>query len=110
MDKLENELKQDVFEDKLIPYIQKYEFEALVLANADLLCEELNLKEKIVFDHPEEINHNFPPSKRISKLSSQYIKPTHGIKILKKANWKQLRERCPRFDQWISKLENLKVK
>jgi Domain of unknown function (DUF4276) len=120
---LENALSKDIDYHKFIPYIQLHEFEALLLANPEVLLAEYidieyqveRLKE-IVQEHdnnPEKVNtgKHTAPSKRIISLIPEYegnkvsvgavLAGIEGIEIQK--------ERCPHFGAWIDKIEKLKV-
>ncbi|HHJ49322.1 MAG TPA: DUF4276 family protein, partial [Phaeodactylibacter sp.] len=49
---------------------------------------------------------NTAPSKRLEKLLPGYKKVVHGNLIIKQGGISHLIKRCPRFAQWIEKLEN----
>jgi hypothetical protein len=106
---------------RLIPYIQLHEMEALFFAEPDQMaaafgnpalagffanavqecggCEKIN-------DKPQTA-----PSKRIQSAFPGYIKgrseAAHGPRIAEKLNLAAVREKCSRFDAWLTKLENL---
>ncbi|MGL6178167.1 MAG: DUF4276 family protein [Tannerellaceae bacterium] len=97
------------------PYIQKYEMEALMFASMDgfdLVVEDekaINELRAIVGSlAPEDINggRDTAPSKRLAKFFN-YDKVADGEIILEMIGLERIRERCPRFDQWITKIENL---
>ena len=106
-------LKQNTLKEKIIPYIQKYEFESLLFADKKNIAEVLALdpmqKEKLhqISEEPEEINNENPPSKRLSKIYPRYSKRINGVEIIKKIGLNKICERCPRFAAWIEKLEQL---
>lgn len=114
---LEGRIKQGIKSDqqhKIIPYIQMYEFEALLFSDATIMVTVLNINQNWVdeilneFSNVEEINNSkeTAPSKRIqSKV--HYIKTTHAPDILKKIGLKKIREKCIGFNAWLTQLENL---
>jgi hypothetical protein len=113
--KIKDKINKDK-QDKIIPYIQMYEFEALLFSDEKKIVEILNIKdENFVSNTLEECNNNpeninnspiTAPSKRIVK-ESQYIKTTHAPLILKNIGLTKIRKKCAGFDEWLSKLENL---
>jgi hypothetical protein len=104
---------------RFMPYIQRYEFEALVLAAADSLKTVFNaedqlaglsaLQSEIAGLPPEEINDSpmTAPSKRLLSRIPGYRKPLHGPDAIEEAGLSVVRSQCPRFDQWLSSLERL---
>ena len=47
------------------------------------------------------------PSKRIEKFNKRYKKTVTGIAIAKEIGLPTIRKKCPVFDEWLTKLENL---
>lgn len=104
---------------RLIPYIQRHEFEALVLASLESLYKWLDasddlaglakLHAEISGLAPEDINDDerTAPSKRLTARIPGYSKSLHGPGATSTTGLPQLRSACPRFDAWISKLERL---
>jgi len=104
---------------RLIPYIQAYEFEALVLAVAHTLSEQFDaddqllglaaLQAEIAGLPPEEINDSpqTSPSHRLRRLLPGYRKPVDGPDAIERAGLHVVRSLCPRFHQWLSNLEGL---
>lgn len=108
----------NVFGDnRFIPYIQLHEFEALVFANPQKL--ELiyldyssgisNLVSLAEDQEPELIDdgRETSPSKRIMHEIPAYNKAFAGPEIVREIGLPVLRQRCPHFGQWLSKLEEL---
>jgi hypothetical protein len=107
--------------DRFMPYIQLHELEALFFAEPDKLAnvfENAALEQdfvKAVTDCGgcEKINDSpqTAPSKRINAAFPKYIKGrsdlAHGPRLAEKLDLVTVREACPRFDAWVSKLENL---
>lgn len=102
---------------RFIPYVQMYEFEALLFSDPDTLGKvfpEQNFTQTLQdiarqFPTPEEINDdpNTAPSKRILRLSRQYQKVLHGNIAAQQTGLARIREKCPHFNAWLIQLENL---
>ncbi len=109
IEEIEVELQQKIANNRFIPYIQKYEFEALLFSDIAKIENSLGKRftQKKIKNKPEEINHNNPPSKLLARIFPDYIKRSHGNAILKEIGLQNIREQCPRFDEWIKKLEKL---
>lgn len=118
---LENAFSEDIGYHKFIPYIQLHEFEALLLANPDLLLLEYteatkpveNLKQ-IVFEHdnnPEKVNtgQHTAPSKRIISLIPEYEgnKVTVGAVLAGIEGIEIQKQRCKHFSEWIGKIQSI---
>ena len=114
---LESELANNIDDFRFIPYIQLYEFEALLFINPKKLEIEyfdyqssINKLIKIVekIDNPELINDNpeTAPSERIIKLIPEYNKVI-GATIVGEIGIENLKADCKHFNDWILKLENL---
>ncbi|MCK5796674.1 MAG: DUF4276 family protein [Deltaproteobacteria bacterium] len=110
----------EIFDDRrFIPYLQRHELEALVLASLDGLEEFFDdsdalkglsdLKNEIGDQAPEDINDGpeTAPSKRLMRYIPGYSKTLHGPMAIEDTGLQAVRERCPRFDQWIKILEAL---
>lgn len=101
-----------------IPYVQMYEFEALLFSEPTKFAEAIgktNITEKLLsilgeFPSPEDINDSVQtaPSKRIKKLIPGYEKPIDGLKAAKAIGLAKIRAECRLFDGWLAQLENLK--
>lgn len=104
---------------RLVPYLQRHEFETLVLASLDALARlvedpvELDglakLRAVVAQQPPEDVNDgpSTHPSKRLENLIPSYRKTVHGPLALQGTGLASLRNVCPRFDAWVSKLEQL---
>ena len=102
-----------------IPYIQLHEFEALLYTDLDQLRasfpdEDLtggiaNLKQEVASLGPEDINegNDTAPSKRLLRWIPGYQKATVGPDVAARITVKRLRENCPHFGEWLSRLERL---
>ncbi len=109
-----------VFDDRrFIPYLQRHEMEALVLASIHSLKEILDdrdalqgveqLEEEIRGQQPEDVNDGSEtaPSKRLLRCIPGYSKTLHGPMAIEDTGLQAVRGRCPRFDSWIATLEAL---
>lgn len=102
-------------ERRFIPYIQVYEFEALLFSDADSLSKVTSISKAEIqrirdaFDSPEDINEGVDtaPSKRLLRLSDAYRKTSTGVTAAKAIGLKKMREECKHFDAWVKKLELL---
>ena len=72
------------------------------------LVEELG-EVRSSFPSPEDINDNpdTAPSKRIKMLLPEYQKVVAGPLIAKETGLDTIRAECPRFADWLAKLESL---
>jgi hypothetical protein len=115
---LENGLTKDINHSNFIPYIQKFEFEALLFSNNQGFSRMYNepsiahATQAIIdqYDNPEEINshRNTAPSKRIQRIleaqGMTYNKVVEGNLIAEEIGIHTILEKCPRFRSWVEKL------
>jgi Domain of unknown function (DUF4276) len=116
---LENAIAQNINHKNFIPYVQLHEFEAFLLVDPDRLITMYpdakssinNLKKDIGTTQPEEVNESpqTAPSKRIIKHLPEYKgqKAQVGPLVAEDIGIDVLRRKCPHFNGWIEKLENL---
>ena len=114
---LEEEMTEDIGDSRFIPYIQLHEFEALILVDpqkldGEYLEHDRQIKALLAMvgtQNPELINDGptTAPSKRILTEIPEYNKATAGPAVAEKIGLKTLREKCPHFNEWLLKLENL---
>jgi hypothetical protein len=127
---LEDELKKRALDGvdlpnldaRLIPYIQLHELEALFFSEPKTMAETFGNQTlersfqaavdtcggcEAIDDSPQTA-----PSKRIQQAFDGYIKGrsdyAHGPRIAEKLDLAVVRQKCPRFDQWLSRLESLR--
>lgn len=117
---LEDAMGEDINDRRFIPYLQRHEFEALVLAGLDQLGEQLvdanartgldALRRELGTAAPEDVNDGkeTAPSKRLLARVPGYNKKTHGPLVTSRVGIDQLRQRCQRFGMWVSTLEALR--
>lgn len=116
---LETAIGQNINHPNFIPYVQLHEFEALLLVDADRLLTMYpdgqtgvtRLKRDIGNMNPEEINESpqTAPSKRIIQHLPNYEgqKAQVGPLVAEDIGLNLLRQKCPHFNEWITKLENI---
>lgn len=114
---MEEQFKADINKKNFLPYLQLHEFEALVFASEEFIpiafpnqnhkIQQINRINNSV-KSPEEINENpnTAPSKRLKKIFHGYQKILHSQLILSKADINELRDKCPHFNCWLTKLES----
>ncbi|RUA06989.1 MAG: hypothetical protein DSY43_00800 [Gammaproteobacteria bacterium] len=114
---LERRIKQGIKQAqqyKIIPYIQMYEFEALLFSDAEIMANGLDTSQNWIdsivsyFPNLETINNSkeTAPSKLIGK-NARYIKTQHAPKILQEIGLSKIREKCQGFNAWLTQLEEL---
>ena len=105
-------------ENKIMPYVQKHEFEGLLLSDVRVFSEIVNVSPRAArsfeairasFPSPEDINDNVAtaPSRRITDSVPQYRKRLHGPLIAEETGLEKIRAECPRFNAWVGVLETL---
>ncbi len=105
-------------ETKVLPYVQQYEFEGLLFADVEAFGGLIDVPDESVallrrirgqFPTPEDINDdpNTPPSRRIVGAIPRYRKPVHGPQVAETMGLEAMRTECPRFNEWVSRLESL---
>jgi hypothetical protein len=121
IEQLEAAIGESVAADRrarLIPYIQSYEFEALLFgvpqqaiafmggSAAQLAEMQLAVRQA---GSPERVNDSFEtsPSHRMKRYFAGYDKKLHGPEIVALAGLASIRKECSRFDAWVTKLEQL---
>lgn len=122
IDLLERGMKEGLDEglrSRFIPYIQLHEFEGLLFSNVDvydrvipqgdLIGKEELLQTAAAFDNPELINNSpeTSPSHRLERIVKGYDKVVYGNYLAESIGLNKMRERCPRFNDWIDTLTNV---
>ena len=115
--RLEQAMRADLDHRFLIPYIQRHEIEALVLASLDELETRLpharagiaTLRKDIGGQGPEDVNDGTEthPSKRLERCVPGYGKTADGPAVIQQAGLDRVRAACPRFHAWVTTLESL---
>ena len=102
----------------VIPYVQKHEFEGLLFSDVTAFENVVRISNRSIeqlkefrsqFPTPEDINDNSAtaPSRRIAGAIPNYRKRLHGPQVAKKIGLEKIRVECPRFDEWVTRLEAL---
>lgn len=114
------ESKIDRFDARFVlPYVQMYEFEGLLFTDVEQFQYVLDgwgadarsalLEVRNSFLTPEDINNSreTAPSKRIKEVFSggEYGKTEHGPLIAEAIGVQAIRQACPQFNEWLSKVE-----
>ncbi len=105
-------------ETKVFPYVQQYEFEGLLFADVEAFGGLIDVPDESVvalrrirgqFRTPEDINDdpNMAPSKRIVGAIPRFRKSVHGPQVAETMGLESMRAECPRFNEWVSRLESL---
>ncbi|MBL7224025.1 MAG: DUF4276 family protein [Candidatus Brocadiae bacterium] len=101
---------------QFIPYIQPFEFEALLFSDPQVFlrrfpnggCRVGELSTvRASFPSPEHINDDEPPSKRILAVFPDYDKRADGPIIAVEIGLDPVRRQCAHFDEWLRRLEQL---
>jgi hypothetical protein len=122
MDALEKGMYNDISEDlrhRFIPYLQLHEFEGLLFNDINIIYSQIP-PDSIVnktelertfadYDNPEMINNNRSnsPSHRLERIIKGYNKIVYGDILAEAIGLQRIRSKSPRFNDWISKLENI---
>ncbi|MFZ0590878.1 MAG: DUF4276 family protein, partial [Bryobacteraceae bacterium] len=115
---LESMFRGDLNDHRLIPYIQLYEFEALLFSDPDAFSSAFPIADAEIeelkrirgsFPSPEHINDypNKAPSKRICELLPGYVKTAYGLAVAKTIGLSRMRAECKHFNHWIEALFGL---
>ncbi len=116
---LEEALRRQFGDARFHPYIQLHEFEALLYCDLTELQHRIansergiaTLQQEVAGFRPEEINEGATtaPSKRIIRPLPVYerSKVRVGAAAAAAIGLPALREKCPHFNDWLSRLESL---
>jgi hypothetical protein len=110
VDCLEKAINDDINHDNFFPYVQKFEFEALLFSSnkgfenyygRKIAKETAKIIEK--YPNPEDINDNpnTSPSNRLKKIVPEYNKPNEGSILAMEIGIETILEKCPRFKNWV---------
>jgi len=117
---LEQAFGNDIGDQRFIPHIQLHEYEAYLFSNPDCFGEFYPRANRSIeklkaiaarVETPELIDdgQHTAPSKRITEFFPDYedAKPTVGTQVAQCIGLSTIRNRCPHFNSWISRLEQL---
>jgi hypothetical protein len=102
--------------NRFIPYIEMHEFEALMFSDADILAEKTEIDVSQIkrilaeYTNPEEIDDepDKSPSRRLETLKTGYRKVAMSKTVTAAIGIQIIQKKCPHFNNWLTKLENLK--
>jgi hypothetical protein len=102
---------------RFIPFVIMHEFEALLFSDCEAFSRGVgrpDLQEAMQavrddFATPEEINDSpqTAPSKRVEALIPSYQKPFLGTLAALEVGLQRIREECPHFGAWLTRLEQI---
>jgi len=114
---LEAELAKTINSGRFLPYLALHEFEALILSDFSALANVFpdrgkdieRLRDLTRGKAPEDINTgpDTHPSALIRQMLPEYQKNLHGSMALAHVSLSTLRNKCPHFGQWVTKIESL---
>lgn len=102
---------------RLIPFLALYEFEAWLFCAPDIVAQHfgnptLSSKISSAVTHagqPESINHGAEthPKARLQALGIGYKETSDGPTLMHKIGIDVIRNSCPHFEKWLTRLEHL---
>lgn len=112
VDFLEEQIQNNIVNDRFIPYIQLHEFEGVLFSDIKGFDYIPNIRpikreeiEQIIasYPNPELINDGYAtaPSKRLMSLIYRYKKTFHGPIIALGNGMTPVLNKCPRFKKWV---------
>ncbi len=122
MNNLEDGMLGDLNEElryRFIPYLQLHEFEGLLFNDINIIYNQIppnDIADKRElektfedYDNPEMINNTreTSPSHRLERIIKGYNKVVYGDILAEAIGLHRIRNKSPRFNNWISKLESI---
>jgi hypothetical protein len=122
LQKLEQAMLADIepnLQQRFIPYLQLHEFEGLLFNDISIILNQIppddlvgleELKQIFAdYDNPEMINNNkeTAPSRRLKRIIRGYNKVVYGDILSEAIGLARIRAKSPRFNNWITGLENM---
>jgi hypothetical protein len=117
VDALEAVIATRFNEPRFEPYLQRHEFEALLLTDPKALAyifpysaaEVAILEANVAGIAPEDINHGrttHPAARIMSAIPNYYLlKASNAFSVASHIGLDAIRGKCPRFDAWLSRWE-----
>jgi hypothetical protein len=114
---IEEELEMQLPPTRFIPFVLMHEYEGLLFSDCekfargiehpDLAKDFQGIRDQ--FNTPEEINDSpeTAPSKRVERLVTGYDKPLLGTLAAIEIGLEVIRDECPHFNDWLTRLEKL---
>lgn len=113
---LEHSFGQDIGDPRFIPFIQLYEFEALLFSEPSSFgaafpgrhaeIQKLELMRSL-FLSPEYIDGDEPPSRRMCAVFPDYNKAVYGALIANTIGLSTIARECAHFRHWLQTLRLL---
>lgn len=122
MNALEQSMLQDIdptLQHRFIPYLQLHEFEGLLFNDINIIYAQIppddivgkkELEETFAeYSNPEMINNNkaTSPSHRLQRIIKGYNKVVYGDILSEMIGLEKMREKSPRFNEWVTKIESI---
>jgi len=122
MDSIEKFMHESISDDlryRFIPYLQLHEFEGLLFNDINVFYEQIPNNDIVNIDelektfedysNPEMINNNrnTSPSHRLMRIIRGYNKVVYGDILAEAIGLTKIREKSPRFNNWIKILEKI---
>jgi hypothetical protein len=122
MENLEKGMYEDLdqkFGHRFIPYLQLHEFEGLLFNDINIFYSQIPPQDIVGgkelqqtfndYDNPEMINNlkETSPSHRLERIIRGYNKVVYGDILSEAIGLYKIRNKSPRFNNWIEKLEQL---
>ena len=102
---------------RFIPFVVMHEYEGLLFSDPPRFAAAIGRPDlangfqaiRDGFATPEEINDSpqTAPSKRVEQLIPEYQKPLMGVQAARAIGLDGIRNQCPHFDAWMSRLEEI---
>lgn len=118
--RLEKALAEDIGDTRFIAYLQLHEFEAMLLAEPHAIAGYFPVRAKQVgslvaiaanLQSPELVDdgENTAPSKQIGRIIPDYVEQKNiaGPIIAEAIGLPTIRKKCPHFDAWLGRIEQL---
>ena len=117
-EKIDANINRSWDQTRVFSYVQQHEFEGLLFSDVSAFAGLIDVPEGSVealceirsrFPTPEDINDSSDtaPSSRIKNLIPRYNKAVDGSQLAVEIGLDRIRAECPRFDAWVTRLENL---
>ncbi len=101
-------------EPHFYPHVAQYEVEAWLLPYWDTICQRVGVQQKLPGQHPEQVNLNKPPSKRLATLyrlakprPRKYVKTIEMAAILHDKDLTIAASQCPELKSLLNTLLTL---
>lgn len=95
------------------PHVALHDFEAWLLPYWDDICELAGSNRTVPSQHPETVNHNKPPSYRISEVfragsrGRKYVKTRDANRILQNKDLAVAAQACPELKAFLNRILTL---